>query len=48
MFRQVKRPTSNESLRVVHMFARKPYEQRKEIVQVWTQVYFFLTSLASN
>lgn len=33
-FFQVKRPTTQDGLRVVQIFARQPFEQRKEIAQV--------------
>ena len=34
IFGEVRRPTSKDSLRVVAMFSRRPYEDRKEIVEV--------------
>ena len=34
IFGEVRRPTTAESLRLVTMFSRRPYEDRKEIVEV--------------
>jgi len=39
IFGEVRRPTNYESLRLVQMFSRKPYQDRKEIVRVSSHLY---------